>query len=489
MLIPNNFIEENFDSNILTECPCNEEDENLDMCYATWEETDEDDPNNKITRKEWLHQESPDGFSVYGAYFLLHQFGKDYNSILRYFYGNDFSYRTIIKKESDGKKNKNETNCQTFSLTTTSLSKEEFVSKVNDYNVNNSNWSIFQSNAEDIYDMGVSNNVNPELIVVRAILEGFSPGSSKHNYFGLNCVNGHPEKCNVYPSFDEGIMGFIKVIQKYSSYLELTQRYAYLGDYWFNPGGSGDGGCYYAKYIYPDGLDSYVLDACSSERKGTCSAKGDKSGCIKTRQEDKEAYALYQGHNMLDKRYDIFGIASSTCTNDTLNYNNCVLYSQSDSRWGSYKLGNSSLTISNSGCALTSVAIALTCTGKVKDVDNFTPLVLHNRMNASGGFDGANIYWDNYAIREFVDTFELGEILKIDKSDANSKKIEKMRLGMGSNKIGIVHITNSKHLRGHFVVLSEIDEDENTITTLDPAGGKVSKYSINDVDGFKYYIY
>jgi len=97
MLIPNNFIEENFDSNILTECPCNEEDENLDMCYATWEEIDEDDPNNKITRKEWLHQESPDGFSVYGAYFLLHQFGKDYNSILRYFYGNDFSYRTIIK--------------------------------------------------------------------------------------------------------------------------------------------------------------------------------------------------------------------------------------------------------------------------------------------------------------------------------------------------------------------------------------------------------
>lgn len=494
--LPTKFIYENSTNEIYNNCPCNRPEEELDSCWVTWEvETENEDGTTDITEeKEWLHQEvetSDYTISSYATYYLMLEKAKGYDEILRYFFGNNVKYMTIYDASSNTKSETiaQETNCSTFSLTTTTLTKEEFVSKVENYDYKSENkdkmesWALFEKNAGLIYDIATSNNVNPEMIIVRGILEGFSPGIAKHNYFGITCYNLQPEKCSVYKTFDEGIMGFINVLKKYDSFESFAGRYAYLGDYWYNPGGSGSGGCYYAKEIYPDGLDEYVTQACSSAYRNCHGA-----GCMPTREEDKKAYNRYQGRNMTKQREKIFGISEDNCTNNTMNDGNCVIFAQGDARWGTHSLGNGSVTIHNSGCALTSIAIAMTCTGTVTDA-SFTPLVLNDALVANHGFEGALIYWDNDAMRDFAPTFRLAMNYNMTKNESSSSKISKMSNGIKENRIGIVHIKNSDHLAGHFVVLKEINASNNTITSLDPAGGKVTTYSINDVDGFKYYTY
>lgn len=487
LAVPLEFAGANFSNEIYTFCPCNDEqgdptdEENeYSMCWSSNEED-----------AEWLHQDETSGYSVYGAYYLAIDQSYLDDNILNYFFGDDIYLKTINKSNAkEDTKNDTSTNCSTFSITNTTLTSVEFVNKVANYNYNSSNsnrqqaWNLFVENAAKIYKMGVDNNVNPELIVVRAIVEGFSPGIAKHNYFGINCTNGQPENCSVYESFDEGIMGFIKVIQKYSSFTDLMQRYAYLGDYWFNPGGSGDGGCYYADIIYPDGLDDYVATACSDAYEG-CSG----SNCMATREQDHDAYATYQGKNMIDIRYDLFGISSDECTNNTLNYGNCVLYNQSDSRWGNLQLGFGSTTIGSHGCAVTSLAIALTCTGQVPNVENFTPAYLNETIKVNHGFSSDLIIWNNDGLREFVPTFTEGRSYSISKNASPEEKIKILQTVFEeSNRVGIVHISNSEHY-SHYVVLQSINESNNTINTLDPAGGKTQIYSINDIDGLRYYTY
>ncbi len=488
------FTNEFLNHSIYETCPCNnpdgisppdpesEEVGEFDHCFIGWD-TDDDDIDDEF---EWLHQDDETGYSVLGSLAIYNQTGKDYISLLRYFFG-DIELMTTEKEKIEEEVIADNSSCSEFSLTSTTLTKSAFVNKVKNYSVRGEeDWALFQSHAEEIYDIAIANHFNPEMIIVRAILEGFSPGGNSHNYFGITCYNGQPEKCSRYDTFEKGILGFIETVKKYSTYLELTKKYAYLGDYWYNPGSWGDGGCAYATYIYPDGLDSYVTDACSSARRNLCVAGGTKSGCVATRQEDKDAYSLYQGRNMTDKRQEIFGFSTNSCTNKSLNYGSCVIFKQGDSRWGSETLGYGNETLKSAGCAVTSVAIALTCTGEVTDPD-FSPKVLNDKLKEMGGFSYGAIEWNNDAIREFVPTFRWMNTYQINFYDSQESKIEKMKVGLENNHIGIVHLNSTAN--GHFVVLQSINEEEGTITVLDPAYGDIHTYSITNVDGFKYYMY
>ncbi len=486
--IPSSFIQNNLANEIYRDCPCNQPTD-ASKCYVTWEEPDPtiDDPEHTKIESQYLHLDDEDGFSVMGAYYLFLDYGKNYSEILKFFFG-DFVWMSTIdpyKKEEEDKTiaDNHQTNCQEFSLTTTALSRSEFISKVQAHHNADDEWPLFQQNAGKIYDLAKENNVNPELIIVRAILEGFSPGGRKHNYFGITCYNKQPEKCSSFASFDEGILGFIKVIQRYDSFTSFAQRYAYLGDAWYNPGGSGDGGCYYASYIFPDGMDEYVQEACSSKYRNCSGSK-----CLPTRDKDKEAYALFQAEKMFSKREQIFGISSNTCSNNTLNVGNCVLYDQTDPRWYNVQLGTGRSNLGKAGCALTSMAIAMTCTGKINDVESFSPVVLNQRLIANGGFSGSLITWDNPAMREFVPSFRLVERFDGLKNKPREYKIEIFKKGLQANTVGILFISTSA-IPSHFVVLKGIDEAAGTVEVLDPGGGLLWNYTIDSIAGFKYYYY
>lgn len=66
------------------------------------------------------------------------------------------------------------------------------------------------------------NGINPELIVVRADIEGYSPVSqgfgTYYNYWGIGCYNNQPlSKCISYDTFDDGVLGFINNVSSYDS--------------------------------------------------------------------------------------------------------------------------------------------------------------------------------------------------------------------------------------------------------------------------------
>lgn len=201
-----------------------------------------------------------------------------------------------------------------FSMHSTSLTKEEFVTGMKNYCNRGGcggSLSYFAQHADTIYDVSVSNGLNPEFTVVRAINEGFSPGSSRNNYWGIGCTNtGGLAACKSYSSFESGIKGLanLGIVRKYDSALEVFTKghYAYIGSYWYNPGSSSKGGCYYFPYIKEYYTDTsripVVENACAAGRSCT------DAGCTKTNDADQEAYGYYQIRTMTKSRYNIWGL-------------------------------------------------------------------------------------------------------------------------------------------------------------------------------------
>lgn len=209
--------------------------------------------------------------------------------------------------------------CSDISLTSTSLSRDEFIEKVNTYANSSSSTSmkLFAEKAGSIYDISIQNNFNPEMVVIRAQVEGFSPGGATYNYYGLGCSNtGGGKDCQTYSSFDAGVLGYISNIKNhgYTTLFGMMSKYAYIGEYWYNPGGSGVGGCYYYPYInkYMSSEHSNVVaNACA---QGKSCSKGNSGSCLKTTQEDQDAYTHYQSEKMLKLRGQIFNISETDCT-------------------------------------------------------------------------------------------------------------------------------------------------------------------------------
>ena len=107
-----------------------------------------------------------------------------------------------------------------FSLTTTSLTKEEFKTRMLDYYTRTGKqgfYNNFALKSDEIYDASLANNVNPELVVVTAGTEQNWTLSSAcqytNNYWGLGIPNG--QGCNAggkYSSLSEGIAAYAKTL-------------------------------------------------------------------------------------------------------------------------------------------------------------------------------------------------------------------------------------------------------------------------------------
>lgn len=203
-----------------------------------------------------------------------------------------------------------------------SYSREEFAAKLKEYysqdGICNSSSSqhvngctsfknevINRNGAYTIYDTATRKNLNPELVVGRSVLEGYSPGTS-YNYFGYRCYNtGGVAACQKFTSFSSAMETFFNNISQYDSIESMMSRYSYLGDYWYTGVHWGWGGCAYAQYIYPDGVPERVATACAKP-DGTCTTAGE-AACVPTTQEDKDAYTAWQVYKYADVLQKIFG--------------------------------------------------------------------------------------------------------------------------------------------------------------------------------------
>lgn len=169
---------------------------------------------------------------------------------------------------------------------------------------------MFANNAELIYNLSVENNFNPEIVVVRAVSEGFSPftsDNSTNNFWGNGCSN-KSGNMNRYNSFEEGILGLINIMKGYNvdTVFEVMSFFSDLGDVWLKPGSDNNGGCYYLSEIKdllpPDRL-RIAEEACSGDE-----CTGDEPNCVPTTEEDQNAYTEWQVNEMKRHRKNIFKI-------------------------------------------------------------------------------------------------------------------------------------------------------------------------------------
>lgn len=212
-----------------------------------------------------------------------------------------------------------------FTISKTSLTKSEYKEKIEEFAINNPNFTIFAENANDIYKYAISKNVNPELVVIRAYVEGGGKVTGSNNYWGLGCTNeSQGAGCYSWNSFEEGYTYFIDVVSKYGSLADMMIKYAYIGQYWYTMDTNdpdGDGGCYYAEYIYPDNMPDRVKKACAAGAP-SCVMNGDTTNCTPTTEEDQIAYANWQvKKNMATARKTIFGLeyTEGPCSSASLN--------------------------------------------------------------------------------------------------------------------------------------------------------------------------
>lgn len=216
-----------------------------------------------------------------------------------------------------------------WSLEKSSLSKSEFVAKMNDYCSRSGNSAFctnFASHAESIYDTAHAAGVNPELVVVTAGTEQGWRKSCGYNFYGIGIANGQGCSSGAsYSSLEDGIRGYANTLAaykpggKHAAAIEnrYNQRkaagcdpagygmpgtlqgmqsvYSWLGDYRYNPGSWGKGGCVYLKLMYPN------YPYC----KASTAATDNKTPTTVCEQSDYTAFQLKQKYQY---RNDIFGL-------------------------------------------------------------------------------------------------------------------------------------------------------------------------------------
>lgn len=167
-----------------------------------------------------------------------------------------------------------------------------------------------------VYKYSVKYNVNPELVVIRAIVEGFSPYSQGYpnynNYWGVGCYNGAPlSQCSRYIDFEDGVKGFATIpsVLNSDTVEQMMSNYVYIGAVWYDydHSGTGSGGCHYIEPEY-EYLKAYskeradlVLKTCNSPTY-RCSGPGDP-GCLVSIDIDQQAHADYNSADM-NRLYD-----------------------------------------------------------------------------------------------------------------------------------------------------------------------------------------
>ncbi len=216
-----------------------------------------------------------------------------------------------------------------WSLTQSSLSKAEFVAKMKDYCNRTGNTAFctnFAAHAEVVYDTAHSVGVNPELIVATAGTEQAWKKTCGYNFYGIGIGNGQGCSSGAqYASLEAGIRGFGGVVAsynpggRYSAAIEqrynerkaagcdpagygkpgtlqgMQSVYSWLGDYRYNPGSWGKGGCVYLKIMYPN------YPYC----KPSTAAIDNRTPTTVCEQNDYTAYQLKEKYKI---RQDIFGL-------------------------------------------------------------------------------------------------------------------------------------------------------------------------------------
>lgn len=387
--------------------------------------------------------------------------------------------------------------CSEFPMFETSLSKDEFV------NLTQTNITRWASAAkefkntddlETIYDVATSNHCNPELVVARAIQEGFTGG--KYNYWGIAVYNGMTSGSD-FDSLAEGVIGFCKIVNNYDTFYNLNHAYAYIGEYWANGGDNSYGACTYIEYTY----QYYTNQSRADEVKNTCAKNQcplddshlrpkDPSNCLATNDEDQDAYTKYQNWALSNHRKNVYGLEPSDCSasSDFGDFSRCTIFNQFDNRWIDRTLGTSTTTM-RSGCAVTSVAIGISCFGNEYD-SSFNPAKYLDLANSSeyvaSCFETDNIKWECPVIQHYASNIHYVKAYEDLLGASDDYKIGIINSFNPEQYFFIIQIKNAT-TKSHFIVLQNINKEKGTFTCLNPGGGTKTEEKIQDIKAIKIF--
>ena len=386
--------------------------------------------------------------------------------------------------------------CSDFPLNSTSLSKSEFVSLVQE-NITKYNRAPNEfkntKDLETMYNVATKNNCNPELVVARAIQEGFTGG--KYNYWGIAVYNGETIG-NGYNSLSEGVLAFCNIVSRYSTFYDLNHAYSYIGDYWANKGNNSYGACTFIDYTY----EYYDNKSRADEVKAVCAknqcplagkSPENPSKCLKTNEEDQDAYTKYINWALTTHRKNVFGLEPDQCLNpdsDFGNFERCTIFNQVDPRWADRNIGLSG-TKMDWGCAVTSVSIGISCFGNKYD-PTFNPAKFLDLANSSkyvsSCFTGANIYWTCPAIQVFAPNINyVAGIVQVLGPNIDYK-VNFINSFDPNKHFFIVQIINEK-TSTHFVLLKSINKAKGTFTCLNPSGGVITEEKLKDINAVRVF--
>jgi len=231
-------------------------------------------------------------------------------------------------------------NCSgSFSLSTTTLTREEFVHKMQDYcdrKKYNGFCNNFASIAGEIYDTSLEAGVNPELVVVTAGTEQFwNNCGTSNNYWGIGIYNGQGCASGAqYASLLDGIKGYAGVLEAYQpggSYADtitdeyykrleagadpagiglpgtfagMQMVYAYLGKHEY--GSSGAGGYY---FMDPARAGVTAIYSTHEEFVNKClNVDGEHAEGAPVTAWEQSRYVIWIMQQKNKFRYDIFGL-------------------------------------------------------------------------------------------------------------------------------------------------------------------------------------
>lgn len=512
--IDSDFVSEYVTNSMYVNCPANYTGGYVDGEYPDecWEEkevekdvTNADGTTTTETETEyyWKHQESSatPSFSIVGALYLSKEYGYSYSTLLKNFYGDNYIFiKGEVSKSGSNSTSTAVNSCSNFDLHNTTLTEEEFISgatqelerrlatEKDKYGIRK--YLLEGDHLSQMYNQSLQNNLNPEFSFAKAIAEN-SPGGAKHNYWGVGCYNG--EGCARAVSYTPGqeFAEYAQYINRvYKDFNDILMRYQQIGNYWWNPGDSDDGGCYYASSIYgkvESEWPEHVQRGCGSGAP-KCS-EGNLSNCVKTTDEDQYLYGLYVLRVIFNIRKTAFGIDSNSdsCSNTTCSdvkveqRGTCSLFRQFVGNgvcWTDDTLGNGPGKIGNSGCTLTSIAIAMSCSGKVSS-SNFSPATLNNALkqdvNGSNAFSGDAIIWGN--LNNYLSKLAPGFGYVNTTTYASGDSLEQARTDIinAFNNGTYEHIMLVASLRSkqHWVLIPYAPSETDTeVTVYDPEKGE-----------------
>ena len=320
---PSSWVIDNVEDDRFYKCPCGAPEAAMDLSFcmeSSWNSTNEEE-----TSQIYVDGGTGTGISIYGAHYLSSEKGIHYEDILKMFYPDG----DWILMSNDPSLNENQNaNCVGGGIpfSYTPLSRSEFISLVTEFlNSIKDNPapynSYFISYAGEIYDMGISKGINPELIYIFARKEvGFTGENTTdtlhYNYWGLGHTNDAAHGF-FYDSFMEGVEAQFDYFSKYDSLESVVKVYSSLGNWLYNFNDQkemGVGGCYYMREIYGNNYSrcssSYYCEAYyNSDGK----VVGRSPECVNTTETEREAYISWQAEKLFVHRDVIFHLGKEIC--------------------------------------------------------------------------------------------------------------------------------------------------------------------------------